>query len=62
MAERNGEVPEHHRIVFRVGINLGDVIVEADDIHGDGECRGSRRRTGRTGRDLHIGDRSRPHR
>jgi adenylate cyclase len=36
MAERNTPVPEDQRIVFRVGINLGDIIVEADDIHGDG--------------------------
>jgi adenylate cyclase len=28
--------PEDRRIKFRVGINLGDVIVEADDIYGDG--------------------------
>ena len=36
MAERNGSVPDEQRIVFRVGINLGDVIVEEADIHGDG--------------------------
>src|SRR5207248_5367419 len=36
MTERNAETPEHQRIVFRVGINLGDVIVEDGDIHGDG--------------------------
>ena len=36
MAERNAETPERQRIVFRVGINLGDVIVEDGDIHGDG--------------------------
>jgi adenylate cyclase len=36
MAERNSGTPEHQRIVFRVGINLGDVIVEDGDIHGDG--------------------------
>ena len=36
MAERNAGVPPAQRIVFRVGINLGDVIVEDDDIHGDG--------------------------
>jgi TolB-like protein/class 3 adenylate cyclase len=36
MAERNAEVAEHQRIVFRIGINLGDVIVEDGDIHGDG--------------------------
>ena len=36
MAERNAEVPEDNRIVFRIGINLGDVIIEGDDIYGDG--------------------------
>jgi len=36
MADRNAETPEDKRIVFRVGINLGDVIVEADEIYGDG--------------------------
>ena len=36
MAERNAEIPEHHRIIFRIGVNLGDVIVEDGDIHGDG--------------------------
>jgi adenylate cyclase len=36
MAERNHDVPEDRRIVFRIGINLGDVIIDGDDIHGDG--------------------------
>jgi adenylate cyclase len=36
MRERNRPVPEDRRIEFRVGINLGDVIVEDDDIFGDG--------------------------
>ena len=36
MAERNSGTPEDQRIVFRVGVNLGDIIVEGDDIHGDG--------------------------
>jgi adenylate cyclase len=36
MAERNAATPENQRIEFRVGINLGDVIVEEGDIHGDG--------------------------
>ena len=36
MAERNAEVPEDRRIVFRIGINLGDVIIDEDDIYGDG--------------------------
>src|SRR5437762_9263847 len=36
MAERNSAIPGEKRIEFRVGINLGDVIVEEGDIHGDG--------------------------
>ena len=36
MIEHNAATPEGQRIVFRVGINLGDVIVEGDDIYGDG--------------------------
>ncbi len=36
MAAGNVGVPEYEQIVLRVGINLGDVIVEGDDIHGDG--------------------------
>jgi adenylate cyclase len=36
MAERNAPVPNNERIDYRVGINLGDVIVEDNDIHGDG--------------------------
>jgi len=36
VAERNGNVPEEKRIEFRIGINMGDVVIEGDDIHGDG--------------------------
>ena len=36
MADRNAETVEDKRITFRVGINLGDVIAEPDDIYGDG--------------------------
>ena len=36
MIDRNADFAEDRRIVFRIGINLGDVIVEPDDIHGDG--------------------------
>src|SRR6266849_1022368 len=36
MAERNAGVPPERRIEFRVGINLGDIIVENEDIFGDG--------------------------
>ena len=36
MRRRNAEVPEARRIVYRIGINLGDIIIEGDDIFGDG--------------------------
>ena len=36
MVDREAGVPEDSRIRFRIGINLGDVIVEDDDIFGDG--------------------------
>ena len=36
MFDRNVLAPEDQRIVFRMGVNLGDIIVEGDDIHGDG--------------------------
>src|SRR5438552_2397618 len=31
MAERNAGVPQNRRIEFRVGINLGDIIIDGDD-------------------------------
>jgi class 3 adenylate cyclase len=36
MIDREAGMPEDRRIRFRIGINLGDVIVEDDDIFGDG--------------------------
>jgi adenylate cyclase len=36
MAARNADIPEGSRIEFRIGINLGDVVVDDDDIYGDG--------------------------
>jgi adenylate cyclase len=36
MVDRNADVPEDKRITFRVGVNLGDIIIDGDDIHGDG--------------------------
>jgi TolB-like protein len=36
VAEREAETDEDRRLQFRIGINLGDVIVEGEDIHGDG--------------------------
>ena len=36
MQERNHQVPEERRIDFRVGINIGDIIIEPNDIYGNG--------------------------
>ena len=36
MRQRNHLIPTEMQIVFRIGINLGDVIVEKNDIYGDG--------------------------
>jgi len=36
MVERNADVAPEKRIEFRVGINLGDIIIDGDDIYGDG--------------------------
>ena len=36
LAERNRAAPDSRGVVFRVGINVGDVIIEDDDIYGDG--------------------------
>ena len=35
-AMRSAAIPTDQRLAFRIGVNLGDVIVEGDDIHGDG--------------------------
>ena len=36
MAGRNADVPDNRRIEFRIGINVGDVIIDEGDIYGDG--------------------------
>ena len=36
MGGRNREVPEDRQIVYRIGINIGDIIIEGEDIYGDG--------------------------
>jgi TolB-like protein/class 3 adenylate cyclase len=36
MAERNAALPEAKRILYRVGVNLGDLLIEGEDILGDG--------------------------
>jgi TolB-like protein/class 3 adenylate cyclase len=35
MAERNSSVPKAQRMEFRVGLNVGDIVIEAGDIYGD---------------------------
>jgi class 3 adenylate cyclase len=36
MVERNAQMPEAKHIVYRTGVNLGDVLIEGDDILGEG--------------------------
>src|SRR5437763_7151062 len=36
MVGRNASLPKHHWIEYRIGVNLGDVIIEADDVYGEG--------------------------
>src|ERR1700722_6579765 len=36
MARRNAGVAEEKQIIFRIGINIGDIIIDGDDIFGDG--------------------------
>jgi adenylate cyclase len=36
MAERNTDVPQEKRIEFRIGINVGDMIIDGGDVFGDG--------------------------
>ena len=36
MAERNNGVPEDRRMLYRIGVNLADILIEGDDILGDG--------------------------
>ena len=65
MVDRNVETPEDNRITLRIGVNLGDVIADGDDIYGDGVNIAARLEAlaepggvciSRTVRD-HIGDR-----
>jgi class 3 adenylate cyclase len=36
MLDRNSDIPAEKRIQFRIGINVGDIIIDGDDIYGDG--------------------------
>jgi class 3 adenylate cyclase/pimeloyl-ACP methyl ester carboxylesterase len=36
MAARNADIPEERRMLFRIGVHLGDIIIDGDDIYGDG--------------------------
>jgi adenylate cyclase len=36
ISERNADLPENRRMVFRIGVNLGDIVEEDDRIYGDG--------------------------
>jgi class 3 adenylate cyclase/pimeloyl-ACP methyl ester carboxylesterase len=36
MARRNADIPQDIQVVFRIGINIGDIIIDGDDIFGDG--------------------------
>ena len=36
IGDRNADVPEENRVTYRIGINIGDIVVEDDDIYGDG--------------------------
>lgn len=42
MADRNVGIPEDRQILFRIGVNIGDVLVEDDDVFGDGVIVASR--------------------
>ena len=46
MAPRNGVVPEERPIEFRFGINVGDIIIDEQDIYGDGVNVGAPRSPG----------------
>ena len=55
MAERNTGKPDEKRIIFRIGINVGDIIIDGDDIYGDGvKRRGTAGSAGCAGRHLHF--------
>ncbi len=36
MAQRNSDLADDDRVAFRIGVHIGDVMVDGDDIYGDG--------------------------
>ena len=36
MVERNAKIPDEEKMLYRIGINLGDVMIDGDDIYGEG--------------------------
>jgi adenylate cyclase len=46
-AERNSAIPDDQRMEWRIGVHLGDVLVEGDDILGDGPGRRPNMASGR---------------
>jgi len=54
MIDRNAGIPEDGRITLRIGINLGDVIIDGEDIYGDSVNIAAARSTGRTWRRLYL--------
>jgi adenylate cyclase len=57
MAERNTAVPNNRRIEFRIGINMGDIVVEDGDIFGEG-VNVAARGLSRARWDLRVGSRA----
>ena len=61
LAAANEDLPEEHRLRFRIGINVGDVMVKDGDIFGDGVNIAARlENSGDAGRHLHLARRARP--
>jgi len=56
MPERNTSVAADSRIELRIGINLGDVIVEGEDLYGDGVNIAARRGLGRCRRSVRVSE------
>ena len=50
MAEANGDQPADTALVFRIGLHLGDLIVDGDDLYGDGVNVAARLEGGSAGR------------